>query len=767
MSRRNPSRARAAVHALGAGALACLLLPAAVQGSPSGLPTSGQGSGAYVPGEALVSFEPGATASERQRARAAAGVELEEAAQLLRTQLVTTSDPVGSAVDRLERQPGVAYAQPNYRYAATAVAEPDDTFFGELWGLSDPALPDPGLGALDAWEGTQGAGETIAVLDTGIDLTHPDLASNLWANVAEEGGVEGIDDDLDGKVDDIHGYDFVDSDGNPDDYNFHGTHVAGIAGALADNALGVAGVAPQAQIMAVRVLDGDGSGSTLEIAEGIGYAADHGADVINMSLGGPAGAGDKAMADAIGAAGSKGVVVVVAAGNEAADNEVEPESPCVLPQANLICVAALNKSGALAGFSNYGAKSVDLAAPGTSILSSKPSYGPSLFGDDFSSGIAAWTKEVFNGGVEWGSSSSAASPPLSATDSPGGSYGAAPNFSKTAESDLFSKAAVNLASERGCRLHFQAKYQVEPFFDVFLAGAKTEAAPYDVAGFEGESFGYPASFIGEDTSIAELDGRSDVHPVFALLSDAEVQLDGAYVDDVVVFCRGETYDDAIAPPNSYDLPESSSYVRFQGTSMATPHVAGEVALVMAAAPSLDAEDVVQAVLDGTSAMPVTTAGKRTVTEGIADACKAIAIATGGDVATECPASSEPVPQPPDQGGVVPPEVMVPVTEKPNPPPESKPRSAQGKAPTTFFRQKPPKSLSTKNRLARVVFRFGSNDADATFLCKLDRQPFRACRRRVVRRLAPGPHVMRVKARDAEGRTDATPAVYRFRVERVG
>jgi subtilisin family serine protease len=707
-----------------------------------------------VPGEALVSFEPGATASERQRARAAADVELEEAVQLARTQLVTTSGPVRPAVERLERQPGVAYAQPNYRYEATAVAEPDDTFFGELWGLSDPALPDPGLGALDAWESTQGAGETIAVLDTGVDLTHPDLVGNLWENPSP--------DPLD---EDLHGFDFVDSDGNPDDYNFHGTHVAGTAAAVADNALGIAGVAPQAQIMAVRVLDGDGSGSTLEIAEGIDYAADHGADVINMSLGGPAGAGDKAMAGAIEAAGAKEVVVVVAAGNEAADNEIEPESPCVLPQANLICVAALNKSGALAGFSNYGAKSVDLAAPGTSILSSKPDYGLPVFENGFEGTPSPWVTASSGGGKPWGLIEPGASGEFAATDSPGGNYGhAEPGAEEPAASELFTKDPVSLVGERGCRLHFNSKYEIEAGFDVFLAGGISEASATDVAAFDGASFGYPSAYFREQASVSELDGRSDVHPFFGVFSDEEVDLDGAYVDDVRLFCRDETYADAIASGSNYDQPTSGSYVRFQGTSMATPHVAGEVALVKAAAPSLDAEEVVQAVLDGASAIPVVTTGKRTATEGIADACKAIAVATGGNVAAECPASSDPVPQPEPPSFEEAEEQVV--SANPAALPQTTPTQRSG-PPQTFFRRKPPSMLRTEAPTAQVVFRFGSNEADAIFLCRLDGQPVRECHRRVVRRLAPGPHVMRVKARDSEGRTDPTPAVYRFRVERVG
>jgi thermitase len=710
------------------------------------------GKAAFIPGEAIVRFKGRASARARQRARNAADVDFADTLGLPGAQVVEVDGSVKTAIRRLENQPGVAYAQPNYRYEALALSE--DTFSEELWGLDDPAMPDPGVSVANAWtDGNRGGGQVIAVLDTGVDLTHPDLVANLWENPSPDP----IDEDL-------HGFDFVDDDGDPDDYNFHGTHVAGTAAAVADNNAGIAGVAPEGEIMAVRVLDGDGSGSTADITAGIVYAAAHGADVINMSLGGPAGSGDGAMEDAIEAAGTdQDVVVVAAAGNDGANVDTTPESPCVLPPANLICVAALNqKSGTLAGFSNYGAKSVDLAAPGTAILSTKPDYGAALFSDDFSLGLGLWTTKVFDGGIAWDTTSSAASPPLSATDSPGGDYGTAPDFEKIAESDLYTTAAFDLSAERGCRTHFNTKYEIEPFFDVFLAGAVSEAAPIDVAEFDGTSPGYPTSFIGETVSVARLDGRDDVHPIFAVLSDYEIELDGAYVDDVYLFCRDETYDDAIATANNYDLPQSSSYVRFQGTSMATPHVAGVVALVRTAAPSLDAVEAVEAVLDGASAIPAITKGKRTATEGIADACQAIALATGGDVPTDCPASSEPTLQPPD--GVTPPNIpLVPTEEIPNPfVPNEIPRDRR--APRTFFLLRPAKTLRTNGGTAKAEFKFGSNERGVTFLCKIDRAPFRRCRKRMVRRFGIGSHVLKVKARDAAGTADPTPAVFRFQVK---
>ncbi|HYP54800.1 MAG TPA: S8 family serine peptidase [Solirubrobacterales bacterium] len=730
--------------------------------------------GPVVPGEAIVRFEPGVSGAERREARRGASAELAERLIVPRLELVEVDGPVASAVRRLERQADVAYAQPNYRYQATAVEAPNDSFFGQLWGLSDPALPDPGVSALEAWEEAEGAGQVIAVVDTGVDLTHPDLGPNLWTNSLEDLGLDGVDEDLNGKADDVHGYDFVDDDGDPDDYEFHGTHVAGTAAAVADNGQGIAGVAPGAEIMAVRVLDGDGGGSTADIADGIAYAAENGADVINLSLGGPAdeGFGDKAMSDAVSVAAAEDAVVVAAAGNEGADNDAERHTPCALPNPNLICVAALNQSGALAGFSNYGAKTVDIMAPGTSTLSAKVDYGAPLFSDGFETNPAAvWGSRVANGGVPWGVvSSKAASGAQSATDSPGGAYGAAVDPNEFAVSELLTDNPVDLTGERGCRLHFRAMYETEEFFDLLAAGAADEDFG-DFAFFDGASPGYPSTFSGEEASISDLDGEPDVHPIFGILSDESDQRDGAHVDDMRVICRDETYVNAIASGAESDLANAGNYIRFQGTSMATPHVSGVVALVRAAAPGLTALEAIEAVLDGASPIPVADPARRTRTEGIADACQAIAVATGADFEAECPGSSgnAPPPQPPEPPAPPPNEPPVGGTP-PAPPPgplPPLPPPPDVLAPNTLIAKRPAKVVPARGRTARVVFRFRSDEAGVSFLCRVDRAPFRPCGARLVRRFRLGRHVLRVVAMDAGGNVDPTAAVFRFRVARKG
>ena len=266
----------------------------------------------FIPGEALVRFEPGVVAAERREARDDAGVAFGESLLIPRVQLVKFRGSVQATVARLERQPGVAYAQPNFRYHALAAA-PNDTHFGQLWGLGGT----PGVGVLSAWDVTRGAGQIIAVGDTGLDLTHPDLVGRLWTG---PGG--------------IHGHDFVDDDNDPEDFQSHGTHVSGTAAATANNNTGVAGVAPEAQIMAVRVLDGDGGGGSGDIANGIAFAADNGAGVVNLSLGGSGNPSpDSVLGQAVTYAAARGTMIVAAAGNENNDNDVSPTTPCNLPQA--------------------------------------------------------------------------------------------------------------------------------------------------------------------------------------------------------------------------------------------------------------------------------------------------------------------------------------------------------------------------------------------------------------------------------------------------
>lgn len=222
------------------------------------------------------------------------------------------------------------------------------------------------INAPEAWaQGYKGSGVVVAVVDTGVDINHPDLMSQLWVNADEVAG-NGIDDDHNGYIDDISGWDFAGGDNNPDDQNGHGTHVAGSI-AADDNGFGATGVAPNAKIMPVRVLGSNGSGTAAAVAAGIRYAADNGADIINLSLGG---ALSSVIQSAIQYALSRDVLVVSAAGNESASTPSYP-ARFSAALANVISVGAYSSSGALASFSNRVGSSgaVQVDAPGVGVYS--------------------------------------------------------------------------------------------------------------------------------------------------------------------------------------------------------------------------------------------------------------------------------------------------------------------------------------------------------------------------------------------------------------
>ena len=246
-----------------------------------------------------------------------------------------------------------------------AAQTPSDARQGEQWAVAPGTVFDlPG-----AWELSRGAGVVVAIVDSGTRLDHPDLARNAWTNFREVPG-NGKDDDGNGYVDDVHGIDLTTRRRKQDlrDGNGHGTHVAGIIAAAA-NGRGVVGVAPQARIMTVKVLDARGAGNTAAVAEGIRYAAANGARIVNMSLGGPT--RDPRLIEAIKAAAAANVLVVCSAGNDSRNIDRRPSYPVSVPAPNMIGVAATapDEGRRLGDFSNFGRLTVPLAAPGAEVLS--------------------------------------------------------------------------------------------------------------------------------------------------------------------------------------------------------------------------------------------------------------------------------------------------------------------------------------------------------------------------------------------------------------
>ena len=371
----------------------------------------------YVPGEVVVQLREGFGAAAQNRlATSAGGTFLGRIPELgVGVVALSPATDILAASRRLSRRPGVIAAEPNWIREANETI-PTDPSFADQWGLrntgqshsiadSPPAsvlgLPDADTDVSDAWSVTKGSPDTvIAILDTGVDLSHPDLTGSFWSNPTEI-AANGIDDDANGYVDDVVGFDFVGNDPSPqDDAVGHGSHVAGIAAASFNNSIGGAGVCPACKLMVLRAGNNQGGFTLANELEAVAYAVDNGADIINMSLG--AHFWSKIERNVLAFAGENGVLVVAAAGNEFLDNDeltwtqggpVAPSYPASYDLPNIISVAASNDydqygyftgcAGAGGGsecfFTNYGHTSTDLAAPGVDIFSTYLSGGYATF----------------------------------------------------------------------------------------------------------------------------------------------------------------------------------------------------------------------------------------------------------------------------------------------------------------------------------------------------------------------------------------------------
>lgn len=279
-------------------------------------------------------------------------------------------DGLPRALSRLNStESPVAYAEPDYIVRSFATF-PDDTRFEEQYHLHNTAqsggTTDADIDAPEAWEKRSSAlGIILAIIDTGLRLSHRDLKANLWVNPGEIPD-DGLDNDGNGWIDDIHGVDTVANTGNPNDTDGHGTHVAGIAGAVGNNGRGITGVAWNLQLMPVRFLTSEG-GSLFDALEALDYARQMGARITNNSWGG--GELSQSLFNTIDDLRQAGILFVAAAGNEGSDNDATPTYPASYDLDNIVSVASTDSRDRLSSFSNYGLQTVDVAAPGSSILS--------------------------------------------------------------------------------------------------------------------------------------------------------------------------------------------------------------------------------------------------------------------------------------------------------------------------------------------------------------------------------------------------------------
>jgi subtilisin family serine protease len=346
------------------------------QAAEAALADPGRPGAEFVPGEVLIGFHPGARARADQVRTTVAAKKLKEwpSINAEHWRLPPGLD-VARAVEALSRNPNIEYAEPNYIVEAADFPSdpPNDPYRGELWGLHNVGQTGGTAGAdiraLAAWGRQLGsASVVVAVVDTGIDYTHPELAANIWINPIER--LDGTDTDGNGYIDDIMGWDFVNNDNDPWDDHGHGTHVAGTIGAVGNNGIGVIGVSPNVTLMPLKFLGAGGSGSTDNAVSAILYAAsfkdsegNHIVRISNNSWGG--GRKSKTLENAIK---NSGALFCASAGNSGSSSL---HYPAGYKLANIIAVAATDHNDELARFSNYGSW-VHLAAPGVNTFSTLP-----------------------------------------------------------------------------------------------------------------------------------------------------------------------------------------------------------------------------------------------------------------------------------------------------------------------------------------------------------------------------------------------------------
>lgn len=282
-----------------------------------------------------------------------------------------------NAVELLADNPSIEYIEPNITYHAYLSSEVSDKKFKKQWGLKNTGFNAGGLwpfgkkgvdiSAIEAWKITKGDNEIkIAVIDTGVDYRHIDLKQNILVNELELNGTEGVDDDGNGYIDDVYGYDFANNDADPMDGHGHGTHCAGVIGA-SHNDEGIAGVMANVKILPIKFLTDRGSGTLEAAVKSIDYAMTRGVHIMSNSWGG--GGFSQALFDSIKKAQDQGIIFVAAAGNERNNNDQRPSYPATYKLDNIISVGALDAKGKKASFSNWGKKTVHVFAPGVNIYS--------------------------------------------------------------------------------------------------------------------------------------------------------------------------------------------------------------------------------------------------------------------------------------------------------------------------------------------------------------------------------------------------------------
>ncbi len=558
------------------------------------------------------------------------------------------SRPVEAVAAAYARDPAVEYAEPDFirRPAATP---PGDPLFHRQWNLHNTgggrtAVGGADINALEAWTATTGtAPNVVAVVDTGVYTGHPDLRGRIWTNPGEVPG-DGRDNDGNGYVDDVHGWDFANGDASVYDGvegEEHGTHVAGIIAATANNGRGISGVAPGARIMPLKVCGEDQTCSSLAMINAFGYATARGVKVVNASLGG--GQESRAERDAIEAARGKGVLFVFPAGNGGPDQvgddaDAAPFYPASYDGDNIISVAASDEGDGLADFSNFGVTSVDLAAPGAGVLSTalpRPTRVPVAVRVDGASIYAGFGLEQIStpagrrsflaralGGLE----TTVATPVLLVDDDGGADHEAyyeqalaALGFTDVATETVAPGAdGPDTAAMSGKTVvWFTGATYTDTLRPADQAGLETHLGGggklllmgqdlgYDIGGGRPRSTPTPfyrgrlgAVLVDDDYDPAAVAGMGDG----PFGPDDRYELSGGDGASYTRYVDRLGYS-ATATAALLSVEENEAYATMSGTSMAAPHVAGTAALLRSHAPSVGYGTLKAAILGSAEKKP--------------------------------------------------------------------------------------------------------------------------------------------------------------------